>query len=111
MQNNSRLLASSPDPPEIWGPHYWYVIHTFAAAYSENPSDLDKEIAVNFIKNLPFILPCHECRNHSFMYMKLHIKQLDKITSSRQNIVHFFRNFHDWVNERLGKKKYYTISE
>ena len=51
--------------PKIWGKYYWYVIHTIANQYPNNPTDNDKR-DIKFIINeiLPIILPCENCSNH-----------------------------------------------
>lgn len=109
MENNQQLLALSPEPPEKWGPHYWYVIHTFAATYPEKPKELDRDIALRFIKLIPFILPCNVCTEHAFLYMKDHSYQFFDAVSCRRNLVHFLRVFHDYVNEQTGKRKLYKV--
>ena len=30
--------------PEIWGPHYWFVLYTIAISYPLNPNDVSKKI-------------------------------------------------------------------
>lgn len=95
--------------PSVWGPHYWFVIHTYADSYPESPSQLDIEVATSFIKNIPFILPCSECSKHAHDYIKRYYKHLNVITSSNKHLVHFFKSFHDDVNERLGKPKQYLL--
>lgn len=109
MENNKQLLALTPEPPDQWGPHYWHVIHTFAASYPENPDDLDKDIAIRFIKLIPFILPCAACKKHSYFYMRDHSSQFFQAVSSRDYLVHFFRIFHDYVNVKTGKRKLYQV--
>lgn len=93
-------------PPEVWGPHYWFVIHTFAQSYPVKPHAIQKEVAINFIKLIPFLLPCAQCFNHAFQYIQARIRLLDHIVNSRENLNTFFRDFHNSVNLRLGKEKY-----
>ncbi|QIH04900.1 sulfhydry1 oxidase Erv1 like protein [Dasineura jujubifolia toursvirus 2a] len=93
--------------PAIWGPHYWYVIHTFANSYPNNPNPIEKEVATNFIKILPFILPCADCSRHAYIYIKTFYNVIPAIVANKSNIVEFFRTFHNNVNERLNKPRYY----
>lgn len=102
-----KLLATRPVPPDEWGPHYWYVIHTYAEVYPENPDALDKEVAGNFIKSIPFILPCAECSKHAFEYIKKNYANLETVLENRTALVHFFRKFHDNVNKTIGKPQLY----
>ena len=34
---------------DVWGPHYWFVLHTMAMSYPEFPNDSTKKI---FFTNL-----------------------------------------------------------
>ena len=29
--------------PDIWGPHYWFVLYTIAISYPINPNDVTKK--------------------------------------------------------------------
>ncbi len=29
--------------PNIWGPHYWFFLHTIAESYPENPNQVTKK--------------------------------------------------------------------
>ena len=42
---------------EIWGPHYWFVIHTIAINYPIKPNALEKKRHYKFIQDLPTFLP------------------------------------------------------
>jgi len=43
--------------PNIWGPHYWFVLHTIALSYPTSPNDVTKKKYYDFIQNLPLFLP------------------------------------------------------
>lgn len=93
--------------PRVWGPHYWYVIHSYAETFPENPSELDKDIASNFIKFIPFLLPCESCSQDAFLYIKNNYDNIPLIVKNKKNLVHFFKTFHDDVNKKLGKPSFY----
>jgi len=42
---------------EIWGPHYWFVLHTIALKYPSHPNDVTKKKYYDFISNLPLFIP------------------------------------------------------
>lgn len=94
------------DPKEVWGPKFWYVFHTYADAYSERPSDLEKEVAKNLIRIIPFMLPCTDCAFPAYVYIKTRNKDIDQIVSSRYDLVKFFHDFHNDVNIRTGKRPF-----
>ena len=43
--------------PEIWGPHYWFFLHTVALTYPSHPNAITKKKYYNFIQDLPLFIP------------------------------------------------------
>ena len=43
--------------PKIWGPHYWFVLHTIALNYPLYPNETIKKKYYDFIQNLPVFFP------------------------------------------------------
>jgi len=43
--------------PEIWGPHYWFFLHTLAYAYPSHPNETTKRKYYDLIQNLPLFIP------------------------------------------------------
>lgn len=41
----------------VWGPHYWFVLHTVALTYPKNPNDTIKKKYYDFIMNLNILIP------------------------------------------------------
>lgn len=90
-----------------WGPHYWFVFHTYSENYPDSPTSIERETANYFIKSIPFLLPCNECKSEAYFYIKAHVELLDIIVSCKTEMVKFFRRFHDYVNAKTGKPIYY----
>ena len=42
---------------DVWGPHFWFVLHTLAITYPEFPNDTSKKKYYNLIQNLPIFIP------------------------------------------------------
>jgi hypothetical protein len=87
--------------PSQWGPYYWNMLHFMSSSYDNNPNPSVQSVMKNFIQSLPVFLPCKECQDHAFHFIKS--KNLDKVVESRKDLFTFFFNFHNFVNERLGK--------
>ena len=45
--------------PKIWGPHFWFVLHTMTLTYPNNPNGVIKKKQYDFIQNLPSFLPTY----------------------------------------------------
>ena len=50
--------------PKVWGPKLWFVIHTLALNFPDNPSYEEKRIHEDFFNSLVFLIPCDKCRIH-----------------------------------------------
>jgi hypothetical protein len=87
--------------PNIWGPHFWTTLHYIASAYDDNPNPSVKMAMKTFIRSIPTLLPCKECPDHAFDYIKK--ANLDSAVSNRSQLFAFFVHFHNAVNIRLGK--------
>lgn len=87
--------------PEIWGPHYWFVIHSIAFNYPKNPNAIQKKDHYKFIQSLPQFLPDNKSSNNFSELLKLYsvIPYLD----SRKDFIKWTHFIHNRVNESLGK--------
>ena len=43
--------------PEVWGPHYWFFLHTIAMTYPMNPNAVTKRKYYDLIQNMPLFIP------------------------------------------------------
>jgi len=89
--------------PEIWGPHYWFFLHTIAISYPIKPNDVTKKKYYNFIQNLPLFIPIDEIGN-SFS------KLLDKYPvkpylDSRKSFIKWMHFIHNKINILLNKEE------
>jgi len=50
--------------PKVWGPFYWFVLHTITLTYPINPNETTKKKYYDFIQNLPLFLPIPEIGNN-----------------------------------------------
>ncbi|AHL67526.1 hypothetical protein DH26_gp029 [Chloriridovirus anopheles1] len=57
-----------------------------------------------FIQSIPVFLPCKDCQDHAFEYIKN--TNLDKVVQSRDSLFVFFFDFHNAVNKRLNKPQF-----
>jgi hypothetical protein len=93
-------LAPTTQPSEF-GPHYWFVIHNMGLTYPMRPNRVAKKRMSAFIEALPVLLPCKDCSEHAKEYLSNH--SVCDAVKNRQSLYTFLWNFHNHVNERLGK--------
>lgn len=88
-----------------WGYYYWAMFHKYSFTYPINPSPTVKIVAKEFIKSIPFLIPCsNPCADHAYLFISSRFFQMDSIVSSRFSISTFFVDFHNYVNINLGKQ-------
>lgn len=95
-------LAPTTQPAEF-GPHYWFVIHNMGLTYPMRPNRVAKKRMSAFIEALPVLLPCKDCSEHAKEYLSQH--SVCDAVKSRESLYTFLWNFHNHVNERLGKRQ------
>jgi hypothetical protein len=54
MMNTDRQLKLDA---KVWGPHYWFFLHTVAHHYPETPNDTIKRMHYDLIQHMPHFLP------------------------------------------------------
>jgi len=87
--------------PKIWGPHYWFFIHTVAMTYPIRPNAITKKKYYEFIQNLPIFIPIE---NMSGEFSKL----LDKYPvtpylDNRESLIRWTHFIHNKINQKLEK--------
>jgi hypothetical protein len=96
------------DDPRAWGPNKWLYLHMMAENYDENPSKEEIETMKTYIEIIPETLPCKKCGLHFKDFTNNYCLSLEQICSNRKNLVEFFKDAHNNVNEMLGKRLYST---
>ena len=89
--------------PTVWGPHYWFFIHTVAESYPINPNDVTKRKYYDFIQNIPLFIPVPEMGDE---FSKI----LDKYPvtpylDNRDSFVRWTHFIHNKYNSMLGKEE------
>jgi hypothetical protein len=89
--------------PEIWGPHYWFFLHTTAESYPLNPNSVTKRKYYDLIQNMPLFIPNDDIGDEFS-------KMLDKYPvqpylTSRESFVRWVHFIHNKLNYKLGKKE------
>lgn len=94
--------------PQIWGPHYWFMLHTIALNYPVRPNGVIKKKYYDLIQNLPSLLPHKECRDN--MTALIDAYPISPYLDSRQSFIQWTHFVHNKMNEILGKHTI-TLSE
>ena len=88
----------------LWGPKYWFTLHTITFEYPLEPTFKEKKIYYNLFNSLQYILPCSVCkRNFKKNLVEL---PLEKHIHSRKDLVYWLIDIHNKVNTETGKRIY-----
>jgi hypothetical protein len=88
---------------DVWGPHYWFFLHTIAYSYPDTPNTITKRKYYDLIQNIPLFIPTPEIGNE---FSKL----LDKYPVSpyldnRDSFIRWVHFIHNKINIMLGKEE------
>jgi hypothetical protein len=94
--------------PKVFGPHYWFFLHTISMNYPKYPNAVTKKKYYDFIQNLPLFIPVEK---HATDFSKLLDEYpLSPYLDSRDSFVRWMHFIHNKINEKLEKRKI-TLSE
>ena len=88
---------------EVWGPHYWFFLHTIAESYPKTPNDVTKKKYYDFIQNVPLFIPIEEMGN-KFSEM-LDKYPVSTYLDNRDSFVRWVHFIHNKFNVLLGKRE------
>jgi len=94
--------------PTVWGPHYWFFLHTLALSYPHYPNAVTKKKYYELIQNLPLFIPV-ESIGTSFEKL-LDEYPVTAYLDSRESLVKWLHFIHNKINEKLEKPKI-TLNE
>ena len=87
--------------PKIWGPPFWFMLHTISFSYPTNPTYHDQRHFYDFFQNLYHVIPCPECQQH---YLKfLQTNPISPSLDSNKNLSKWVVDLHNSINTELSK--------
>jgi hypothetical protein len=89
--------------PKIWGPHYWFFLHTLALTYPETPNEVIKKKFYDFYQNLPIFIPISEIGNNFSKFLDKY--PVTPYLDSRQSLVRWTHFIHNKINNALNLKE------
>ncbi len=89
--------------PTVWGPHYWFFIHTIAISYPLRPNAVTKKKYYDFIQNLPLFLPNEQMA--TYFEKLLDQYPVTPYLDTRESFIRWTHHIHNKINELFEKKK------
>jgi hypothetical protein len=87
--------------PKIWGPHYWFFLHTVAMTYPHHPNAVTKKKYYEFIQNMPLFIPVEEISSEFEKLVNMY--PITPYLDNRDSFVRWTHFIHNKINEKLER--------
>jgi hypothetical protein len=88
---------------KVWGPHYWFFLHTIAMTYPHHPNTMTKKKYYDFIHNIPIFIPIESMATN---FSKLLTEYpVSPYLDSRDAFIRWMHFIHNKINEKLETPK------
>lgn len=89
--------------PDVWGPHYWFFLHTIAESYPINPTSITKRKYYDLIQNMPLFIPIIEMGDKFSEFLDKY--PVTPYLDNRDSFVRWVHFIHNKFNVLLGKEQ------
>lgn len=89
--------------PDVWGPHYWFFLHTITMTYPKNPNATTKKKYYEFIQNLPLFIPVEKISGEFTKLLALY--PVAPYLDTSETFIRWMHFIHNKINEKLEKPK------
>ena len=87
--------------PSIWGPHYWFFLHTMAMNYPHYPNSGTKKKYYEFIQNFHLFIPVEQI-SKEFSNLIIEYPVVPYL-DNKESFVRWMHFIHNKINEKLEK--------
>lgn len=89
--------------PTVWGPHYWFFLHTISQTYPETPNDVTKRKYYDLIQNMPLFIPIPEMGNRFSHYLDKY--PVTPYLDNKESFIRWVIFIHNKFNMNSGKEE------
>jgi hypothetical protein len=86
--------------PNVWGPHYWFFLHSIAYSYPESPNAVTKRKYYDLIQNFPLFIPVSDMGDKFSRLLDKY--PVSPYLCSRDSFVRWVHFIHNKVNVSIG---------
>ena len=87
--------------PSVWGPFYWFVLHTIVLTYPITPNETIKKKYYDFIQNIPLFLPISAIGNQFSGLLDKYPVQ--PYLDNKESFIRWMWFIHNKINKKLEK--------
>ena len=89
--------------PSVWGPHYWFFLHSVGFTYPEMPTDGEKKKYYNLIISLPTFIPNNAVANN--FQQLIDDYPVSSYLNSKNSFLKWIHFIHNKINVQIGKQE------
>ena len=87
--------------PNIWGPHYWFFLHTISMTYPNRPNSVTKKKYYELIHNMPTFIPVEKMSSDFSKLLDLY--PITPYLDTRESVIRWIWFIHNKINSKLDK--------
>jgi hypothetical protein len=87
--------------PTIWGPHFWFFLHTIAMTYPNHPNEVNKKKYYDLIQNFYLFIPVEKIS--SDFKRLIDDYPITPYLDNRESFVRWIWFIHNKINQKLEK--------
>ena len=94
-------MSSAYLDPKIWGPHYWFFLHTIAMSYPVHPNAVTKKKYYDFVQNIPLFIPVESMAGEFSKLLDQYPVQ--PYLDNKESFIRWMWFIHNKINKKLEK--------
>jgi len=87
----------------VWGPHYWFFLHTVAQTYPDTPNEVSKRKYYDLIQNMPLFIPNEEIGNNFSRILDKY--PVTPYLDNKDSFIRWVHFIHNKINHSIGKEE------
>ena len=87
--------------PKIWGPHYWFFLHTISMSYPIHPNAVTKKKYYDFVQNIPLFIPVESMAGEFSKLLDQYPVQ--PYLDNKESFIRWMWFIHNKINIKLEK--------
>jgi hypothetical protein len=87
--------------PKIWGPHYWFFLHTISMSYPLHPNAVTKKKYYDFVQNIPLFIPVESIAGEFSKLLDQYPVQ--PYLDNKESFIRWMWFIHNKINKKLEK--------
>jgi len=87
--------------PKIWGPHYWFFLHTISMSYPIHPNAVTKKKYYDFVQNIPLFIPVESIAGEFSKLLDQYPVQ--PYLDNKESFIRWMWFIHNKINKKLEK--------